>query len=72
MNNFVNVKIRERLEGAPGFMEFQEIEVTINADKITLFNKGEDPRITFVRLECGATLCVAMPYKEFTKLIGMT
>jgi hypothetical protein len=69
VNKFISVKIRERVEGTPGFIEAREFDVTINPDNITLFNSGEDPSVTFVRLACGGTLCVCMPVKEFKKLL---
>ena len=69
MSNFIKVTIRERVEGNPGFFEAQEFEVNINPDNITLFNSGENPEVTFVRLACGGTLCVTMPVKEFEKLL---
>lgn len=71
MSNFIELIIRERIEGAPGFVQAQELPVTINADQITLFNKGEDPTVTFVRLSCGATLCVVMPFNKFMQTVGV-
>jgi hypothetical protein len=68
MSRFIKVIMRDRVEGAPGFVGPQEIEVVINLDQVTLFNSGEeDEDITFVRLSCGATLCIVMPYKDFYK-----
>ena len=69
MSKFMPVVVRERVEGAPGVVEEQEFEIYINKDQITLFNVGEDPKVTFVRLVCGATLCVLIPYNKFTKMI---
>lgn len=69
MSRFATIKIRERTEGEPGFIEAHEFEVTINLDQVSLFNVGEDPKVTFVRLTCGATLCVLMPVKKFQQLI---
>lgn len=71
MSKFIDLTIRERVEGAPGFMQSQEFSVTVNADQITLFNKGEDPGVTFVRLSCGATLCVVMPLNKFMNKMGL-
>jgi hypothetical protein len=69
MSKFIDVKVRERNDGEPGFMEQQEFVVTINKEQITLFNAGEDPTVTFVRLSCGATLCVVSPREKFVKLL---
>ena len=71
MSNFIKVKIRERAEGNPGFMDADEFEVTINLDNVTLFNGGEDQgkEVTFVRLACGAMLCLPMSVKEFENVI---
>ena len=69
MSRFATIKIRERTEGEPGFVEAHEFEITINLDQIKLFNTGEDPKITFVRLSCGATLCVCMSLKKFNQMI---
>lgn len=65
MSKFINVVVRERMEGTPGFVEEQEFDIYINPDNITLFNQGEDPDVVFVRMVCGATLCVVMTQKEF-------
>ena len=66
--SFLKVNVRQQSEGKPGFMEDEEFEVQIGADKVTLFNKSEDDdSITFVRLTCGATLCVSLPYPDFIK-----
>ena len=67
MGNFINVIVRERVEGAPGLVEEVEFNIHINTDQITLFNKGEDKEVTFVRLVCGVTLCVLVPYNKFVK-----
>lgn len=72
MSKFIDVLIRERVEGTPGFVEALDLPVTINTDQITLFNIGEDPEITFVRLTCGATLCVVMPFEKFVGKIRKT
>jgi hypothetical protein len=69
MSRFATIKIRERTEGEPGFVEAHEFEVTINIDQITLFNTGEDLAITFIRMSCGATLCALMPIKKFKQII---
>ena len=70
MNKFIKVKIREKVEGQPGFAKPNEFEVRINPGQITLFNKGEDNGdITFVRLSCGITLCVMMKEEKFAKLM---
>ena len=70
MGQFIDIAIRERLDGAPGFLEAQEFNVSINKDHITLYNKGEEDGITFVRLTCGATLCVLMPVSKFVQLLN--
>lgn len=60
--------MRQAVEGNPGFMEEEEFDIQINTDKITLFNKSEeDDSVTFVRLVCGVTLCLVIPYNEFVK-----
>ena len=68
--SFLKVMIKQQSEGKPGFIDEDEFEVQIGADKITLFNKSdEEPGVVFVRLTCGATLCVVMKYATFvTKL----
>lgn len=64
--SFMKVMVKQQPDGKPGFMDDEEFEVQIGADKITLFNKSdEDPNIVFVRLACGATLCVSMKYTTF-------
>jgi len=64
--SFLKVKMRQQSEGKPGFIEEEDFEVQIGADKITLFNKSEDdPNIVLVRLSCGATICVVMKYNAF-------
>ena len=72
--NFMKVKVRQETEGKPGFMAEELFDVNINVDQITLFNKSEDDNnITFVRLNCGATLILAMKYAEFvTRLKKLT
>ena len=70
MGKFIPVVVRERVEGAPGIVEEQEFEIVINLEQMTLFNKGEDPKVTFVRLVCGATLCVLIPYEKFIKKVA--
>lgn len=72
MSKFIDLTIRERIEGAPGFMQALDLPVTINTEQITLFNKGEDPELTFVRMSCGATLCVVMPVHELMEKMGLT
>jgi len=67
VSNFINVVVRERVEGAPGLVEEEEFNIHINTDQITLFNKGEDKKVTFVRLVCGVTLCVLVPHDKFVK-----
>ncbi len=67
MANFINVVVRERVEGAPGIVEEEEFHININTDKISLFNKGENKKITFVRMACGVTLCVLMSHDKFVK-----
>ena len=70
MSKFIEVKIRERVEGTPGFAKPHEFNVRINTDQITLFNKGEGSNdITFVRLSCGITVCVCMSEPKFAKLL---
>ena len=71
MGKFIDLVIRERIEGAPGFMQALDLPVTINTEQITLFNKGEDPELTFVRMACGATLCVVMPVIRFMEKMGL-
>lgn len=69
--NFIKVKVKQQVEGKPGFVEEEIIEVQINTENITLFNQGEeDPSVTFVRLTCGATLCVDMKYDKFISLLN--
>lgn len=69
--SFLKVIIKQQGEGKPGFLEEDEFEVQIGADKITLFNKSdEDPNVVFVRLTCGATLCVSMKYDAFVKKLS--
>lgn len=64
--SFLKVSIRQQADGKPGFIEEDDFEVQIAAEKITLFNKSEDdPDIVFVRLTCGATLCVVETYNKF-------
>lgn len=66
--SFLKVTVRQQSEGKPGFMDDEEFEIQISVNNITLFNKSEDDDgITFVRLSCGATLCVSTPYAEFVK-----
>ncbi len=66
--SFLKVIVKQQSDGKPGFMEDEEFEIQINVEKITLFNKSEDDDdVTFVRLACGATLCVATPYNKFVK-----
>ncbi|MFA5023353.1 MAG: hypothetical protein WC523_00150 [Patescibacteria group bacterium] len=69
MSRFIQVTIRERIEGTPGFVEPKEFDITINTDQITLFNAGEDGDVTFVRLSCGMTICVAMKEHKFAQLV---
>lgn len=70
MSKFIEVTIRERQDGTPGFMKEREFKVKINPDEITLFNKGDsDPNVTFVRLACGITVCVIMAEDKFSKLM---
>jgi|GEM_PF-6785342 len=64
--SFMKVDIRQQVEGNPGFIK-ETMEVQINTQTITLFNSGEAKDETFVRLTCGTTLCVAMPYSSFVK-----
>lgn len=69
--SFFKVQVKQQADGKPGFMEDEEFDIQINANKITLFNKSEDdPDITFVRLGCGATLCVSTPYADFIKKLN--
>lgn len=64
--SFLKVSIRQQSDGTPGFIKEDDFEVQISADKITLFNKSEDdPDVVFVRLTCGATLCVVEAYNKF-------
>lgn len=66
--NFLKVMVKQQSDGTPGFVEDEEFEIQVNIEKITLFNKSEDDDdVTFVRLACGATLCVATPYGAFVK-----
>jgi hypothetical protein len=66
--SFLKLKVRQQADGKPGFIDDDEFEIQVNVEKITLFNKSEDDKdITFVRLACGATLCVAVPYNTFVK-----
>jgi hypothetical protein len=52
-------------------MEPELISVQINTDHITLFNDGDEGSdVTFVRLACGATLCVDMPYVKFIDVLN--
>lgn len=69
MSKFIEVFIREHVEGTPGFMDKRDFLVNINVDHVTLFNKGEDSEVTFVRLACGATICVVASPEEFAQLI---
>ena len=69
MSRFATIKIQERTEGEPGFIEAHEFEVTINLDQVVLFNPGEDKNVTFVRMSCGATFCVCMSLKKFKHLL---
>ena len=69
--SFIKLTIRQSTEGNPGFMEPELISVQINTDHITLFNDGDDGSgVTFVRLSCGATLCVDMPYVKFIETLN--
>ena len=67
----MKVKIKQQPDGKPGFIGEDDFEVQIGADKITLFNKSEDdPNIVFVRLMCGATLCISMNYGTFVNKLA--
>lgn len=70
---FIKVKVRQASEGQPGFVAGDEFDVKIAPSHVTLFNPGVDAsgkNITFVRLSCGATLCVVKPFNEFDKLLS--
>lgn len=70
--SFISVVVRQAVDGAPGFIEDDEFEVSVAVDKISLFNQGVDDRgddVTFVRMICGATLCVVENYRDFAKMI---
>ena len=70
--SFLKVKIRQQTDGTPGFVVEDDFEVQIGADKITLFNQSEDDHgMVFVRLTCGATLCVVMKYDTFIKKLAL-
>jgi len=70
VNKYVKVRIRERIEGQPGFAKPHEFDVHINPDQVTLLNRGEENNdITFVRLSCGVTLCVIMKEDKLIKLL---
>lgn len=69
---FLKVKVRQREEGTPGFVEAEDLEVTINLDSVTIFNQSlDDKNTTFVRLNCGAMLEVVIPYSKFSKMIDL-
>lgn len=73
MTKFVEVTVRQAAEGQPGFIEDDEFYVKISPEQITLFNSGLDNKgeeVTFVRLSCGATLCVVCQYDKFEKLLA--
>ena len=67
--SFINVSILERIEGTPGVVEDQQHSIIINTDNIILFNGGKaktkSKNLTFVRITCGTTITVAMPYDKF-------
>ena len=68
MGNFIDVSIKERVDGAPGVIADEEFDIIMDVDKVTLFNSSnETPNITFVRLVCGATLCVNLSPENFKK-----
>lgn len=69
--SFFKVKVRQQADGKPGFIEDDEFEVNINSTQVTLYNKSEEEENTiFVRLTCGATLCVSTPYATFVKKLN--
>jgi len=70
VSKFIEVIVRERIEGAPGFIEPEEFKININIDQITIFNRGGEKDSTFVRLSCGAALNVVMSYDKFCKRIN--
>ena len=64
--SFLKVSVKQQNDGQPGFIEEEEFEIQVNTDQITLFNRSDDSKdITFIRLSCGATLCVSMSYPKF-------
>ena len=70
MSNFIDVTILERMDGTPGLVAEEEFNIHMNLDNITLYNKSpEMPGVTFVRLTCGASLCVLLEFKEFIKIL---
>ena len=68
MSNFINVPIKERIEGVPGVVAEEEFNIYIDSDKITVFNGAkENANITIVRMVCGAVLCVMMSLDKFKR-----
>ena len=67
----MKVTIKQQTEGNPGFVGEERFDVQIASDQITLFNQSDDGSEVFVRLSCGATLCVDIDYGEFIKKLNV-
>lgn len=63
MSNFIEVPIKERAEGTPGIIPEEEFIIHLNTNQITVITPTEDPKETYVRLSCGATVCISMSYE---------
>lgn len=71
--NFISVLVRQAVEGNPGFVEDDEFVINIAVDKITVFNQGVDDEgkdVIFVRMVCGASICVVCDFEEFIELLA--
>lgn len=70
---FMKVNVRQEVDGKPGFAA-DEFEVQIQTEQITVFNRGYEEKeqdIVFVRLSCGATICVVSAYNDFVKKLNV-
>ena len=65
MANFMEVVVREHIEGSPGVVEEQEFPLQINPEHIAIFQRTEETDLTMVVFDCGISLMVVDTYDGF-------
>ena len=72
--SFMKVRIKQHVEGNPGFVEPEIIEIQVAVNQITLFNRGfvgEDEEVVLARLSCGTLLVIEDNYSSFVNKLSV-